>query len=294
MNDLKLRIQEAQRLIEEAEYIIVGAGAGLSEAAGFNYGGERFDLNFQDFKDKYGIEDMYSGTFYEFESEEERWAFWARVINCNTYEAEHTPIYQKILEIVKDKKYFVLTTNADNQFFLNGFDMNSYFETQGNYTYIQCIKGCHNKVYDNNRIIQQMVNQTKNCKIPIELIPICPVCGGEMDVHVRKNRYFIETEKWHYNHDKYRSFLTRALKHKVVFLEFGVGFNTPGIIRYPFEQMLYEYKSANLIRFNRDYPTAMKENENKAVTFFEDILTVLNHIQGSEIIEPGGKRNISH
>lgn len=294
MNDFKSRIIEAKRLIEEAEYIIVGAGAGLSEAAGFHYAGERFDSNFLDFKEKYGIEDMYSGTFFEFKSEEERWAFWARVIQFNTYEAKPTPVYQKILELLKDKKYFVLTTNADCQFFINGFDMNSYFETQGNYRYLQCKKRCHNKVYDNNGIIQQMVQQTKNCKIPTELVPICPACFGEMDVHVRKNRYFIETEGWHYYHDEYINFLKKALKHKVVFLEFGVGFNTPGIIRIPFEQMVFKYKNANRIRFNRDYPRAMKEIENKTVSFFEDILTVLNRIQGSENIESEGKRNISH
>lgn len=278
MGDLQERITKAKQLINEADYIVIGAGAGLSEAAGFHYAGERYDQNFNDFEEKYGIEDMYTGTFYHFQTEEEKWAFWSRVIQCNVYDTDPTPLYQKLLNIVKNKEYFVITTNVDHQFFINGFRMNSYFETQGNYIYLQCQKGCHNRVYYNKDMIQQMVNQTKDCQIPHELVPRCPVCGKKMDVHVRKDQFFVETEGWKKHSEKYTHFLKRALEHKVVFLEFGVGFNTPGIIRYPFEQMIYQNENAKLIRFNRDYPFCLKGNEDNVISFHEDILSILENI----------------
>ena len=294
MNDLQKRIEKARQLINDAEYIVIGAGAGLSEAAGFHYAGERYDDNFSDFKKKYGIGDMYTGTFYNFKTEEEKWAFWARVIQCNVYDTHPTPLYQKLRHIVKDKKYFVITTNADHQFFINGFNMNSYFETQGNYIYLQCQKGCHNKVYYNKDMIQQMIEQTKDCKIPHGLVPRCPVCGKKMDVHVRKDQFFVETDVWKKNNEKYAHFLRNALYHKVVFLEFGVGFNTPGIIRYPFEQMVYQNEDANLIRFNRDYPLCLKGNEKNVLSFSEDILSILEKINGENNDESKTKRNVSY
>lgn len=274
------KILKARKLIEEADYIIIGAGAGLSDAAGFHYSGKRFDKYFNDFHEKYDIQDMYSGTFYSFATEKEKWAYWSRMIQCNTYDTKPTEIYQKILDIVKEKKYFIVTTNADNQFYINGFDMNHYFEVQGNYIFMQCQEGCHNKVYYNEKLIKSMVQQTKNCEVPASLVPKCPVCGGKMDIHVRKNKYFVETNKWYEHQKKYISFLKNALKHKVVFLEFGVGFNTPSIIRYPFEKMVYQNKDAYLIRFNRDYDFCMEGNEEKVISFSENILNVLKKIEG--------------
>lgn len=273
------KILKARKLIEEADYIIIGAGAGLSDAAGFHYSGKRFDKYFNDFHEKYDIQDMYSGTFYSFVTEKEKWAYWSRMIQCNTYDTKPTEIYQKILDIVKKKKYFIVTTNADNQFYINGFDMNHYFEVQGNYIFMQCQVGCHNKVYYNEKLIKSMVQQTKNCEVPASLVPKCPVCGGKMDIHVRKNKYFVETNKWYEHQKKYINFLKNALKHKVVFLEFGVGFNTPSIIRYPFEKMVYQNKDAYLIRFNRDYDFCMEGNEEKVISFSENILNVLMKIE---------------
>lgn len=278
MENYKERLAEFIKRYNEAEYIVVGAGAGLSEAAGFHYGGERFNEIFSDFKDKYGIEDMYSGSFYEFDSEEEKWAYWARMINCNTYDTSITPIYAKILELIRNKKYFVVTTNTDNQFIINGLEDDKYFETQGNYIYLQCKRGCHKKVYYNEGLVKHMVHQTKNCRIPTPLVPVCPKCGGKMDVHVRKDRCFVETKGWDHYNNNYHKFLKEALKHKVLFLEFGIGFNTPGIIRYPFEQMVYNHKNAYLVRFNRDYPFCLKGNENNVTAFDEDILKVLSDL----------------
>ena len=278
MDNYEERLNKTKELIHEADYVVIGAGAGLSDAAGFHYGGERFQSHFKDFEQKYHISDMYSGSFYPFKSEEEKWAYWARMINCNTYETKPTEVYQTLYNLVKDKDYFVITTNADHQFYINSFDMDRYFETQGNYIYIQCQKGCHKRVYYNESLIKSMIHQTKDCQIPSNLVPKCPVCGGKMDVHVRKDSYFVETEGWQYHQQKYIQFLKKALKHKVVFLEFGVGFNTPGIIRYPFEEMVYQNKQAHLIRFNKDYDFCMKGNEENVICFAEDILTVLKSI----------------
>lgn len=296
MNSLEERIKKAKKLLDEANYIVIGAGAGLSDASGFHYSGERFDIYFQDFKEKYDIKDMYTGSFYPFQTEEEKWAYWARMIQCNVYDTKPTEVYQTLLDLVKEKNYFVITTNADHQFYINGFDMNRYFETQGNYIYMQCQKGCHDKVYDNQGLIQLMVRQTKDCHIPSALVPRCPVCGGKMDVHVRKDNHFVETKGWHRYQHQYAKFLKKALKHKVVFLEFGVGFNTPGIIRYPFERMAYQNKDAHLMRFNKDYDICMEGNEDNVICFHEDILMILKELQNdqfsSNILE--SKNKIKH
>ena len=278
MSCLEARILEARKLIYEADYVVIGAGAGLSDVAGFHYAGKRFDKYFQDFKVKYGISDMYSGSFYPFSTEEEKWAYWARMIQCNTYDTKPTEVYQTLLRLVKDKNYFVITTNADHQFYINSFDMERYFETQGNYIYIQCQKGCHDQVYNNEKLIKQMVQQTKDCQIPSYLVPKCSRCGGKMEVHVRKDNHFVETNGWHRHQQEYLKFLQKALKHKVVFLEFGVGFNTPSIIRYPFERMVYQNKNAHLIRFNKDYDFCMKGNEESVICFSEDILKILQDL----------------
>lgn len=296
MNSLEERIIEAKRLICKADYIVIGAGAGLSDAAGFHYSGKRFEKYFKDFKEKYGISDMYSGSFYPFETEEKKWAYWARMILCNTYNTKPTEVYQALLDLVKDKEYFIITTNADNQFYINGFDMNCYFETQGNYIYMQCQKGCHNKVYYNEKLIRMMVHQIKDCQIPSALVPRCPICGGKMDIHVRKDSHFVETKGWHSHQYQYSNFLKKALKHRVVFLEFGVGFNTPGIIRYPFERMVHQNKKAHLIRFNKDYDFCMKGNEDNVICFHEDILTILQKIQNYHVSSyiPKSKNKINH
>ncbi len=287
--DYESRVLKAKELIENADYIVIGAGAGLSEAAGFHYGGERFDTIFADFKEKYGITDMYSGSFYPFESEEEKWAYWARMIQCNVYDTSSSLLYQTLYRLVEGKEYFVVTTNADNQFMINGFDPNRYFEVQGNYIYLQCSKGCHRKVYYNEDIIRKMVDSTKDCRIPGSLVPVCPICGESMDVHVRKDKYFVETRGWKHYQKQYETFLKKACRHKVVFLEFGVGFNTPTIIRYPFEQMVYQYKNANLIRFNKDYAFCMRGNEDNVISFNEDIMGILNQLME---VNNGSKRII--
>lgn len=278
MKNYKERIKEASEAIENAEYILIGAGAGLSDAAGLKYSGKRFTDRFQDFIEKYGMEDLYSSSFYLFKTLEEKWAYWARHISLNRYETTATELYKKLYNLVNEKKYFVLTTNVEHQFWKAGFPDEKIFATQGDYGYIQCAKGCHSKLYDNEILVSEMLKQTNDCKIPSELVPKCPVCGGEMDVNVRKDQYFIQDEAWDRACDNYSSFLKELQNKNVVFIELGVGFNTPTIIRYPFEQMTYVNPNATIIRLNRDYPEGSVENENKTISFEEDMTEVISNI----------------
>lgn len=279
MKTYKERIKRASEALKNSEYILIGAGAGLSDAAGLKYSGKRFTDRFPDFIEKYGMEDLYSSSFYPFETMEEKWAYWARHISFNRFETPATELYKKLHNLVSEKKYFVLTTNVEHQFWKAGFLDEKIFATQGDYGYIQCAKGCHAKLYDDEILVSEMLKQAKDCKIPLELIPKCPVCGGEMDVNVRKDQYFIQDEAWDKACDNYSSFLKEIQNKKVVFMELGVGFNTPTIIRYPFEQMTYINSNATIIRLNRDYPNGQVENENKTIAFEEDMMDVISSLQ---------------
>ncbi|URZ17824.1 Sir2 silent information regulator family NAD-dependent deacetylase [Clostridium felsineum] len=278
MENFKQRVKQAKEVIKNSEYILIGGGSGLSSAAGLTYTGKRFEENFSDFIEKYGITDMYAGTFYPFKTDEELWAHWARHIDVNRYQMPVTDLYKEILRLVKDKKYFVISTNVESQFVKSGFPKEKVFEVQGDYSYLQCARACHDKLYYNEKLIKEMVLKTKNCKIPFELIPKCPVCGGKMDVNLRHNDYFVQDEAWYKADKNYDEFLNKVGNKNIVLLEFGVGFNTPGIIRYPFEKMTYSNKNATLIRFNRDYPLVMKENEEKSISFDEDIMQVIQYL----------------
>lgn len=275
MNNLEQRINAARAAIANSEAILIGGGAGLSAAAGLDYGGKRFTDNFADFIEKYGITDMYSGSFYPFETEAESWAHWARHINVNRYAMPATPLYQEIFELVRKKDYFVLSTNVESQFVKAGFPEEKVFEVQGDYAFIQCAKACHDTLYDNADMIKKMLAATVDCKIPVELVPKCPVCGGSMDVNLRHNQYFVQDAAWYTAEKRYKEFLEGSQGKKLALLEFGVGFNTPGIIRYPFENITYANQQATLIRFNRDYPLGPTENAGRTISFDEAIDTVV-------------------
>jgi NAD-dependent protein deacetylases, SIR2 family len=278
MKTYKERIKEASEALKNAEYILIGAGAGFSDAAGLKFSGKRFTDRFQDFIEKYDMEDLYSSSFYPFENMEEKWAYWARHISLNRFETPETELYKKLFNLVNNKKYFVLTTNVEHQFWKAGFPDEKIFATQGDYGYIQCAKGCHAKLYDNEELVAEMIKKTKDCKIPSELVPKCPVCGGEMDVNVRKDQYFIQDEAWDKACENYSSFLKEIRNKQVVFMELGVGFNTPTIIRYPFEQMTYVNPNGILIRLNRDYAPGAVENKNKTIPFEEDMREVIDNL----------------
>ena len=229
-------IKRLKKAIEEADAIVIGAGAGLSTSAGFTYSGERFEKYFRDFGEKYCFKDMYSGGFYPYETPEEMWAYWSRYIFINRYLDPPKPVYKNILELVKDKDYFVLTTNVDHCFQKAGIDKNRLFYTQGDYGLFQCSAPCHQKTYDNAETIRKMFEQQKNMRIPSELIPRCPVCGKPFTMNLRSDEKFVEDEGWHEASKRYEAFVNTR-KGKVLYLELGVGYNTPAIIKYPFWQM---------------------------------------------------------
>ena len=270
MEEYNSRIIQAKQAIKQADYIIIGAGAGLSTAAGLLYSGEKFKKDFKEFIEKYHFEDLYSASFYNFKTQEEKWAFFAKMIKLNRYNETPLKLYQELYEIVKNKEYFVLSTNVDGQFYNSGFDRKKVFEIQGDYSYLQCENACHNKLYNNKELVEKWIHNTKNCKIPSNLVMKCPVCGGNMDMNLRKDENFVQDKNWYEMSQRYDEFLNKIQNKNVVLLEIGVGFNTPGIIRFPFEQMTANNLRTTLIRINKDYPLPMLEIRNKTISFDEN------------------------
>lgn len=279
MEEYSKKISEVKKLINNAGYILIGAGAGLSTAAGLDFSGKRFEDNFGEFIEKYHFTDMYTAGFYEFNTEEEKWAFWAKHMYLNDTGVGAMKLYKSVLELVKDKKYFVITTNVDDQFYKAGFDKEKVFATQGSFRYIQCSEACHNKLYDATDLVKEMIEKTKDCKIPTELVPVCPVCGGKMTVNVRVDANFVQDENWYKQDKRYGEFLDRIQDKNVVLLEIGVGFNTPGIIRFPFEQIVYNNINTHLVRINKDYAFASKEIEDRTILFNEDTNKIIEDLK---------------
>lgn len=275
---LEKRAERAARLICGAEHIIIGGGAGLSAAAGLEYSGERFTKNFGDFIKKYGVEDMYSATFYPFKTGREKWAYWARHIMLNRFAPCPDDLYKKLFALVQDRDYFVITTNVDGKFEEGGFEKSRIFAVQGDYGKIQCAKACHDKLYDDEELVRDMVAAQTDCKIPAGMVPKCPVCGGRMEVNVRKDINFVQDGDWYAASGRYEKFVKNAVKDKTVLIEPGVGYNTPAIIRFPFERLTYNFEGVSLIRINRDYPEPIEENAAKTVSFDEDMCKVTDLI----------------
>lgn len=282
MEEYNLRISSAKKVIQEADYIIIGAGAGLSTAAGLEYSGENFKKNYKEYIERYNFQDLYSASFYPFETQEEKWAFWAKLIKLNRYNEKPLKLYQELYNIVNKKEYFVITTNVDGQFEKAGFDKDKLFIVQGDYGFLQCEDACHNKLYYNEEMVEKWLKNTKNCKIPSDLVPKCPVCGKNMDMNLRKDANFVQDENWYNQSEKYEDFLNKTKENKVVLLEIGVGFNTPGIIRFPFEQIVYNNLKSTLIRINKDYPQTMLEIDSRAILFDEDINKIIGDLKESK------------
>lgn len=276
MKETLNNIENIKKLINETEYILIGGGSGLSASAGIEYSGKRFEDNFKDFIEKYHFTDMYTSGFYNFETQEEKWAYWAKHMYINDIGMKATDLYKEILELVKNKKYFVITTNVDDQFYKAGFDGNRIFATQGSYAYIQCSCACHDKIYNATDMVKEMVENIKNCKIPSELVPKCPVCGENMEVNLRKDTYFVQDDNWYRQDERYGEFLDNTKDKKVLLLELGVGFNTPGIIRLPFEQMIYNNNKWNLVRINKDNTSTFFDIEDKIIKIKDDINVVFS------------------
>ena len=273
------QIDKLKKEIENADAIVIGAGAGMSAAAGFSYSGDRFEKYFSDFHKKYGFSDMYSGGFYPYETLEEYWAWWSRHIWINRYAITAGKPYMDLLNIIKDKDYFVLTTNVDHQFQLAGFDKKRLFYTQGDYGLWQCSKACHNKTYDNKETVYNMVSEQKNMKIPTELIPKCPVCGAPMTMNLRCDNFFVQDKGWYAAAGRYEDFIRRHKNLHILFLELGVGANTPVIIKYPFWQMTAKNPNAIYACINYGEAVAPSEIAKQSICINKDISKVLQDLQ---------------
>ncbi len=290
--DLIERLREA---LDSAEAIIIGAGAGLSASAGFSYAGERFERYFQDFAGTYHFKDMYSGGFYPYETLEEYWAYWSRYIYINRYINISISVYDRLYNLVKNKEYFVLTTNVDHCFQKAGFDKRRLFYTQGDYGLFQCSNPCHTKTYENEAVIRAMVEaqgyvfesdgtlrlpegRKAEMKVPAELVPHCPKCGSAMSMNLRADGTFVEDEGWKRASERYMDFLRRNQNRQVLFLELGVGFNTPGIIKYPFWQMTAENPKAVYACVNDGEAVCPKEIAGQSVCIDGDIGGILSQL----------------
>ena len=269
------QIERLKAALDDADAVIIGAGAGLSASAGFSYSGERFYRYFADFAEKYGIRDMYSGGFYPFPSAEEFWAWWSRQVYFNRYAVDAGKPYTDLLKLVGDKNYFVLTTNVDHQFQLAGFDKERLFYTQGDYGLFQCSVPCHQKTYDNEEAVTEMVARQENMRIPTELIPKCPVCGKPMSMNLRCDDTFVEDEGWHRANARYDAFLEQYKDKRLVLLELGVGGNTPVIIKYPFWQIALQNQNATYACVNLGESACPEEIAPQSVCLDADIGKVL-------------------
>ena len=284
-------IQKLKQALADADAVVVGAGAGLSTSAGFVYNGERFARYFSDFGGKYGFRDMYSGGFYPYQTREEFWAYWSRYIWVNRYMDAPKPVYDRLLALVKDKDYFVLTTNVDHCFQKAGFDKRRLFYTQGDYGLFQCSEPCHISTYENEEIIREMVlsqgweigpdraltvpdGVTLRMTVPSGLLPVCPVCGRPMTMNLRSDDRFVEDEGWLAASARYADFL-RTYQGRVLYLELGVGYNTPVIIKYPFWQMTARNPDATYACINFGEAVCPEALERQAVCIDGDVDGVL-------------------
>ena len=272
-------IQKLSEVLECAEAVVIGAGAGLSTSAGFEYDGENFRRYFSDFEEKYGFHDMYLGGFYPYESPEEYWAYWSRYILVNRYQNTPKPVYENLLKLVKDKDYFVLTTNVDHCFQKAGFDRERLFYTQGDYGFWQCSEPCHSGTYENEEQVRKMVKEQKNMRIPSDLIPRCPVCHKPMTMNLRADHTFVEDEGWHRAAGRYQEFLKQHRTGRILFLELGVGFNTPGIIKYPFWQMTMKNPKAVYACLNQGEAAAPQEIVKQSICINDDIGRILSRMR---------------
>ena len=272
-------IQRLKRAIDEADAVVIGAGAGLSTSAGFTYSGERFEKYFSEFREKYGFDDMYAGGFYPYETPEEKWAFWSRYIFINRYMDAPKPVYEQLLALVKDKDYFVITTNVDHCFQKAGFDKARLFYTQGDYGLFQCSVPCTPVTYDNENMVRDMMEQQSDMKIPSELVPTCPVCGKPLTMNLRSDDTFVEDEGWHRAAGRYHQFL-RSHDGKVLFLELGIGYNTPSIIKFPFWQMTAENPDAIYACINFGEAMYPEEIQAQTIAIDGDIGEVIRDVLG--------------
>ena len=276
-------MERLKAALQDCDAVVIGAGAGLSTAAGFTYTGERFEKYFSDFAAKYGIQDMYSGGFFPFATPEEHWAYWSRYIFINRYQDAPKPVYDDLLKLVQDKDYFVITTNVDHCFQKADFDKKRLFYTQGDYGLFQCSEPCCQETFENEALIREMVTRQKNMKIPTELLPVCPHCGKPLTMNLRSDNKFVEDEGWYRAAERYENFLRTREGGKILFLELGVGYNTPVIIKYPFWQMTAKNPNAIYACINQGQAVCPQEIEQRSICMNADIGQVLQSLSDAAI-----------
>ena len=265
------QIERLKAALQDCDAVVIGAGAGLSTSAGFVYTGQRFEKYFSDFAAKYGIQDMYSGGFYPFATQEEHWAYWSRYIYINRYMDAPKPVYESLLKLVADKDYFVITTNVDHCFQKAGFDKKRLFYTQGDYGLFQCSEPCCQETFENETVIRQMMERQEDMKIPTELLPVCPHCGKPLTMNLRSDDTFVEDEGWHRAAERYENFLRTRGDGKILFLELGVGYNTPVIIKYPFWQMTAKNPDATYACINKGQAVCPQQIRGKSICLDMDV-----------------------
>lgn len=276
--DYNASIARLDKAIDCAEAIVVGAGAGLSTAAGLTYSGERFKRLFPDFIKRYGFTDMYSAGFFPFKDPEERWAFWSRFIWCNRYEPAPKDTYAKLLRLLEGKEFFVITTNVDHMFQHAGFPKERLFYTQGDYGLWQCSVPCHRQTYDNHDTVRRMVEEQRDMRVPSELVPHCPRCGEPMSMNLRADDTFVEDDGWHAASNRYTAFLQQHVTRRILYLELGVGGNTPGIIKYPFWKLTARIPEATYACLNFGEAVAPREITRQSILINGDIDETLDDL----------------
>ena len=272
-------IRRLREALDTVEAVVVGAGAGLSTSAGFTYSGNRFRRYFSDFEKKYDFHDMYSGAFCRYDTPEEHWAYWSRFITVNRYMDAPKPVYEQVFDLVRKKDYFIITTNVDHCFQKAGMDKKRLFYTQGDYGLFQCSEPCCQETFDNENIIRQMMEQQKDMRVPSHLLPVCPHCGKPMTMNLRTDDKFVEDEGWHLAAERYEHFLRTRRNGRILFLELGVGYNTPGIIKYPFWQMTAENPQAVYVCINYGEAVCPAEIVRQSICIDMDIEKILNDLK---------------
>ena len=278
------QIRQAAKAIREADFVLLGAGAGMSTAAGAEYGGKFFEENFAEFQKIYGkgpyVQDMYSAGFYPFPDEESKWGYWCRHALLGGADLDVTPLHRTLLNALADKEIFLLSTNVDNQFAKAGLDPERIFATQGSYERIQCRRACHQKTYDAVERFRQMDRERVNGRIPTKLVPRCPVCGGPMAMNLRSDDYFVQDGDWYAAEERFSHFLSTCLSGRTVLLELGVGFNTPTIIRFPFEKLTREHKNLTLLRLSRSKALVPESLGERAIGINADMAKRIAYLAG--------------
>ena len=276
-------MERLKAALQDCDAVVIGAGSGLSTAAGFIYTGERFETYFSDFARKYGFRDMYSGGFYPFDTLEEYWAYWSRYIYINRYQDAPKPVYENLFKLVQDKDYFVITTNVDHCFQKAGFDKKRLFYTQGDYGLFQCSEPCCQETFDNEAVIREMVRRQENMKIPTGLLPTCPHCGRPLTMNLRCDDTFVEDEGWHRAAERYENFLRTRARQKILFLELGVGYNTPVIIKFGFHRMTAENPKATYVCVNYGQAYAPNEILDRSIVINGDAGEVISKLMVPEV-----------